>query len=391
MIPYGRQSIDARDIRAVTRVLKSAWLTQGPWVRRFEEAFAKYCGAPYAVALSSGTAGLHLAALAAGFGKGDEVITTPMTFVATANCLLYCGSRPRFIDIDPDTLGLEAEAVERSITAKTRGVIPVHFAGQPAVLDRKRLLSKNKRLVIVEDACHALGAEARNRSGQWTKIGSCAEADIAVFSFHPVKHITTGEGGMITMRNKALYDTLLLLRSHGIEKSAGKFQDRRQKSNPWYYEMTRLGYNYRLSDLQCALGFSQLKKIGGFVARRREAAAFYDRHLSGLKYVQTPAPIPGTRSSYHLYPLRIDFKALKKTRAAVMGELKARGVLTQVHYIPVPAQPFYRQRERYKPQDFPNAEHYYRGALSVPIFPSMGRSALEKVVSSVKKVCGRER
>ncbi len=387
MIPYGRQSIDARDIRAVARVLRSDWVTQGPWVRRFEEAFSRYCGAPYAVAVSSGTAGLHLAALAAGFGKGDDVLTTPMTFVATANCLLYCGSDPRFVDIDPKTLGLDANSLERSIGVKTRGVVSVHFAGQPSVLPVKR---EHPRLKLIEDACHALGAEVRDSSGQWKKIGACDGADMAVFSFHPVKHITTGEGGMITTRSRKLYEELLLLRSHGIEKSPERLK-KSQRGNAWYYEMTRLGYNYRLTDFQCALGFSQLRKLGGFVARRREAAHFYDRHLEGLEHVATPARIPGTRSSYHLYVLRIDFKALKKTRAAVMNELKARGVLTQVHYIPVPAQPYYRRIKAYKPQDFPNTENYYREALSIPIFPSMSRSSMQKVVSSVKKVCGRGR
>ncbi len=383
LIPYGRQSLDAADIKAVVRTLKSAWLTQGSAVEKFEEAFAKYCGAPYAVAVANGTAGLHLAALAAGIEAGDEAVTSPMTFVATANAYRYCGATVRFADID-ETLCPDPVLVRRAVSAQTKAVSTVHFGGMPSMITKSGL-TKKKNLFLIEDACHALGAEIRS-DGRWRRVGDCAGTDMAVFSFHPVKHITTGEGGMITTRRKDLYDKLRLLRSHGIERNP------RKTSGPdsgklWYYEMQALGFNYRITDIQCALGLSQLKKIGGFVARRRAIAALYDRAFEGMEGVGVPVRAADRASSYHLYTLRIDFPHFCATRQAVMEALRKKGIGTQVHYIPVTRQPYYRALG-VLPSGYPEAEKYYAEALSIPIFPAMSDTDVRRVVSAVRRVLG---
>lgn len=386
LISYGRQTIDRADIRAVVSALKSSWLTQGPRIEEFERAFAERCGAPYAVAVSSGTAGLHLAALVAGLKKGDEAVTTPMTFAATANCVLYVGARPRFTDIDPVTINIDSAQIAGRINSKTKAVLPVHFAGMPCTVGSKAGLFKRKDIVIIEDACHALGAEIRV-DDRWRPVGSCEDADMAVFSFHPVKHITTGEGGMITTRRRDLYDKLRLLRSHGIERDPGKLTNRSEAGNPWYYEMTTLGFNYRITDFQCALGLSQLKKLSRFVAARREIAAFYDKRLSGLDHVRVPACFEDRRSSYHLYVLRINFEALGKSRRQVMEELRKKGIGTQVHYIPVTRQPYYCSTLGERSSDYPNAEVFYQQALSIPMHPSLSKGDRSKVVREIRKVC----
>lgn len=383
LIPYGKQWVDAADIRAVVRVLKSDRLTQGPNVEKFEEAFARAVSAPYAVAVSSGTAGLHLAALAAGFDRGDEVLTTPLTFVASSNSILYTGATPAFVDIEDRTLGLDPLKAERSVGPKTRGILSVHFAGQPCVLGDKRKFSKKNNFTVIEDASHALGAEVKS-SGGWTPVGACAQSDMAVFSFHPVKHITTGEGGMITTRRKELYEKLRLLRTHGIEKDASKFELKDGPHRPWHYEMKLLGFNYRITDIQCALGLSQLKKLGRFVKIRREIAAFYDKSFRNIDFLRIPEVMPDRRSSYHLYPLRIDFKRLDRSRADVMRTLERRGILTQVHYTPVTHQPYYRKRFRTKTADFPVCEKYFSQALSIPLFPAMTVSDTKNIVRGIQ-------
>ncbi len=385
-IPYGRQSIAAEDIRAVVKVLKSDWLTQGPTIRRFEEAFAKYCGAPYAVAVSNGTAGLHLAALAAGFKKGDEVLTSPMTFAATANAALYTGADVVFSDVEPHFIGLNPASIQRPVSQKTRGIINVHFGGHPSRIGSKNTLSPRKDFYLIEDSCHALGAEVRAHGTAWKKIGSCDEADMSVFSFHPVKHITTGEGGMITTRRKDLYEKILLLRSHGIEKNTGRFVDKTGKNKPWHYEMQALGFNYRITDFQCALGLSQLDRLDEMVAKRRGIAAFYQKALKNIEFLRVPEESVDSRSSYHLYPVRIDFKKLKKTREEIMKALSAQGIGTQVHYIPVILQPYYRERYHLKLSDYPECARYYDQTLSIPMFPSMTKADQQRVVRALELV-----
>jgi len=376
-LPYGTQSIGADDVRAVVRALKSDRLTQGPEVERFEEAFAKFCGAPYAVAVSSGTAGLHLAALTAGLGPGDEAVTTPLTFAATANCVLYAGASPRFADVHDSDLGLDPAAVRKAVTPKTRALLPVHFAGQPNVWGAKRDFSRRPDFMVIEDACHALGAEVRS-GNRWERIGSCSAADMAVFSFHPVKHVTTGEGGMVTTRDRKFYDRLRLLRSHGIERERSRFVYPGE-AGAWSYEMQTLGFNYRITDIQCALGLSQLKKAPRFIARRREIASLYRKALSGVPFLSLVPESEGTRSSYHLFPVRIDFRALGLDRSSFMDALKREGIGTQVHYIPVPRQPYYRKLG-FRPQNYPVAERFYSEALSIPMFPAMTDSDVRRVV-----------
>ena len=389
-IPYGRPCLDASDIHAVVKVLKSPWLTQGAEIERFEEAFARYCDVPFAVAVSSGTAALHLANLALGVKETDEVITSPLTFAATANSVLYCGGTPRFADIEPSSLGLDKEKVRRALGNKTKGIIPVHFGGQPCDLFSKNDFSSRDDFFVLEDACHALGAEEKV-NGAWRKIGSCHSSDAAAFSFHAVKHMTTGEGGMVTTRRKDVYEKLKILRTHGIEKNNERFLDRGQVSNPWYYEMQALGFNYRLTDIQCALGTSQLKRLDDFVEKRRGVAAFYDKQFKNTKFVKTPAQIEGRRHSYHLYVLRIDFKSLKISRAQVIRYLAQNGVGTQVHYVPVVQQPYYKKRYGSNIDNFPACKSYYDEALSIPIFPAMSMRDAAKVTGLIKGLCLRKK
>ena len=384
VIPYGRQWVTAADIRAVVKVLRSDWLTQGPLVRRFEEAFAKYCGAPYAVAVSSGTAGLHLACLAAGFKKGDEVLTSPMTFAATANAALFVGAEPVFADVEKRFIGPDPSELLKKKTRRTRGILNVHFGGHPSMIGPKKNFSSQNDFYVIEDACHALGAEVQS-GGRWKRIGSCDDADMSVFSFHPVKHITTGEGGMIVTRRRDLYEKLLLLRSHGIEKDPARFTDKTGKTRPWHYEMQALGFNYRITDIQCALGLSQLDRLDEMVARRRDIAVFYGRALKDIDHLKLPLEDSGScRSSYHLFALRIDFKKIRTTRENVMKTLRQKGVGTQVHYIPVVSQPYYKKRYGLSLSDYPECARYYAETLSIPLFPSMTKSDRVRVVRALK-------
>ena len=400
MIPYGKQHINEDDIRAVTEVLRSDWLTQGPKVEEFEKAMAEYCGAKYAVAVSSGTAALHLACLVAGIKQGDEAITSPITFVASANCVLYCGGKPVFADIDKDTYNIDPAEIKKKITKKTRAIIPVHFAGLPCDMEAIKKIAEEYDLIIIEDACHALGAEYRiQNSGlktkeEWIKVGSCSHSDMTVFSFHPVKHITTGEGGAVLTNNEKFYEKLLLFRNHGITKDPEKFTNKDlafplssepliHNPNPWYYEMQELGFNHRITDLQCALGLSQLKKLDAFVARRRRIADIYNAAFKGNDLIMPQAVSGGRVSSYHLYAVQIDFKRLGKSRATVMAELREKGIGAQVHYIPVHLQPFYMERFGCKKGDFPVAEAYYEKALSLPMYPKMTDEDAMRVVEAV--------
>jgi UDP-4-amino-4,6-dideoxy-N-acetyl-beta-L-altrosamine transaminase len=412
-IPYGRQLVDDDDIAAVVETLRSDWLTQGPRVQEFEEAFAVYVGSRYAVAVSSGTAALHLACLAAGLGPGDEVITSPITFVATANCALYVGARPAFVDIDRETFNLDPKKLEDYLAAKVddgpRAVIPVHFAGLPCNMAEIHRIAREHRLVIIEDACHALGAKyrvGRGEDSRWISIGSCAHSNMTIFSFHPVKHITTGEGGMVTTNDRDLYGRLVLLRNHGITRNPEEFTVRGSPSEsrttdngqrltdngeriwpPWYYEMQAIGYNYRITDIQCALGRSQLKKIESFVERRRSIAGQYSRIVGELPNFRHQTEPDGYQSSYHLYAVRTDDEA-SMSRDEVMADLKRMGVGTQVHYIPVYRHPFY-QKSGFEPDSWPNAENFFRHCLSIPMFPGMSEKEIEQVSNALEEVGSR--
>jgi len=381
LLPYGRQSLDEDDIQAVVDVLKSDWLTTGPKVHEFEEAFANWVGAKYAVSFSSGTAALHGAAFAAELGLGDEAITTPMTFCATANCVLYQGATAVFADVCDDTLNLDPDEVCRKLSSHTKAIIAVDYAGHPAALDELRQIADRAGAVLIEDACHALGAEYKKK-----RVGSIA--DMTVFSFHPVKHITTGEGGMVTTDNPQLAETLARFRNHGISSEARQ----RQESGQWFYEMSFLGFNYRLTDIGCALGLSQLGKLEANLERRREIAAQYTRAFQGVPEVCSAITLPATRAdvipAWHLYPIRLNLESLPVGRAEVFRALRAENIGVNVHYIPVHRHPYYRGRfpATSRPGSFPVAENAYERLISLPMFHSMTAHDAEDVIRAVHKV-----
>lgn len=386
MISYGKHHIDEEDIQAVVDVLRSGALTQGPAVEAFERAIADFVGVKYAVAVSSGTAGLHLAALAAGVGEGNSLITSPITFVASANAALYTGGRAVFVDIDPDTVNMSPSNLKEALIKNpdTRVVMPVHFAGLPCDMLAIKAAADKAGVTVVEDAAHALGAQYSN--GQ--RVGSCAYSFMTVFSFHPVKAIAAGEGGMITTNDEPTYRKLLRLRSHGINKLDDPFQLPEQAStnglqNPWYYEMQELGFHYRITDIQCSLALSQFKKLDRFIERRRNLVKAYNEAFSGMRNCR-PAQMEGRgQSGHHLYVLRIDFKATNLNRGQLMEELKAHHIGSQVHYIPVPAQPHYR-RLGFEPEDYPNAQRYYQEALSIPLYYDLTDGQQERIIKTLK-------
>ncbi len=372
-IPYGRHHVDEEDIQAVVEVLRGEYLTTGPYVKRFEDNFAAFVGARYAVSCSSGTAALHLACLAGQIKRGSEIITSPMSFSASANCGLYVGARPVFADIDESTYNINPDEIEKRITKNTRAIIPVHYTGQPCSLKEIKEIAERHNLLVIEDACHALGAEYLD-----TRIGDCHYSDMAVFSFHPVKHITTGEGGMITTNSKEIYERLITLRTHGIKRDGfvgGK------SHGAWYYEMQELGFNYRLTDIQAALGISQLRKLPFFVSRRREIALMYNEAFKGLS-LKTPIEPFNSKNSYHLYVIRVKEKS-RISRKELYDRLKAQNIYCQVHYIPIHTMPFYQKELGYDWGDYPNAEEHYHRVLSLPIFPQMSNLEVEKVISAV--------
>jgi UDP-4-amino-4,6-dideoxy-N-acetyl-beta-L-altrosamine transaminase/pseudaminic acid cytidylyltransferase len=370
-IPYGKQTIDKVDIKAVSDVLGSEFLTTGPRVKEFEEKFASFVNVKYAVVVSNGTAALHLACLAAGLKKGEELITTPMTFAASANCALYCGAKPVFVDIKENGL-IDESLIEKRVTPKTKIIIPVHIGGLPCDMEKIQAIAKRYKLVVIEDACHALGAEYKG-----TKTGDCKYSDMAVFSFHPVKHITTGEGGMITTNSKVLYEKLLLLRTHGITRISDKLLNK--KEGPWFYEMQELGFNYRLTDFQCALGISQLTKIRRFVAKRLAIAKIYDTALSKIDGIEIIKPSEGCKDAYHLYVIKVKDA---ETRLDLFNYLKSKGIFCQVHYIPVYWHPYY-QTLGYKKGLCPNAEEFYGKIISIPMYPSLKRWEQNKVIEAI--------
>lgn len=383
MIPYGRHSINDDDIKAVIEVLKSDWLTQGPKVNKFEEAVAEYCGAKYAVAVSNGTAALHIACLASDLGEGDRLWTSPNTFVASANCALYCGARPDFVEIDHRTYNMSVEKLEEKLANAEKEkklpkvVIPVHFAGQSCDMERVHTLSRRYNFTVIEDACHAIGGSYKG-----IKVGSCRYSDMAVFSFHPIKTITAGEGGMVLTNNKAIYQKLLRLRTHGITRDS-QFMEGASEGG-WYYQQIELGMNYRITDIQAALGLSQLNRIDEFVARRHELAQRYNKAFSDLP-VTIPYQNPDAYSAFHLYVIRLKLSEIKKSRRDIFDALYQKGIGVNVHYIPVHTQPYYRKLG-FSVGQFPESERYYKEAITLPIFPAMPYEEQDYVINSFRKV-----
>ena len=376
MLPYGRHCVNEADIAAVVAALRSDWLTTGPIVDEFETAFAKVVGVPHAVAVSSGTAALHAAAFAAGIGPGDEVITTPLTFAATANCVRYLGGTVVFADVRPDTLNLDPAKVEACITPRTRAIITVDYAGQPSDLDELDAVGARQALPLIADASHALGATYRGRP-----VGGLAR--ITTFSLHPVKHITTGEGGMITTDDPALAVRLRTFRNHGITRE-------HQRREDWRYEIVELGYNYRLSDIQSALGLSQLERLSEQIVRRREIATQYTRALAALPEIEPPVVLSDRESAWHLYIVRLRLDGLRVGRAEVFRALRAENIGVNVHYIPVPWHPYYESLG-FRRGGWPVAEDAYERILSLPIFPAMTDADVGDVVHAVEKVVGHFR
>ena len=378
LLPYGRQAVDEADIEAVVEVMRSDWLTTGPKVEEFEKAFARRVGGAHGVSFSSGTAALHGAAFAAGLKPGDEAITTPMTFAATANCVLYQGATPVFADVSDDTLNLDPEQVGRKVSAKTRALIPVDYAGHPAEMKELMALARKHGLVAIEDACHALGAEYHGRP-----VGSIA--DMTVFSFHPVKHITTGEGGMVVTDNPQFAATLQRFRNHGISSEARQ----RQTAGQWYYEMVLLGFNYRLPDINCALGIEQLKRLDSNLARRRAIAATYTAAFAAMAGV-IPPPVRGEANpAWHLYPIRLDLEKLTVDRGQIFRALRAENIGVNVHYIPVHCHPYYREHFGVRTGAFPVAEDAYERLISLPMFHAMSDEDVNDVIRAVAKVITR--
>ncbi len=379
MIPYGRQTVDEEDIQAVLEVLRSDWLTTGPKVPEFEEALARYVGTKYAVAVSSGTAALHCAMYALGIGPGHEVIVPTMTFAASANCIVYQGGTPVFADVAPDTLLIDPKDVERKITPQTRAIIAVDYTGQPCDYNALREIADRHHLALVADACHSLGATYQGRS-----VGSLA--DLSVFSFHPVKHITTGEGGMITTDNKEYSERMRIFRNHGITYDHRE----RQSQQLWFYEMVDLGYNYRITDFQCALGLSQLRKLPAWLARRQEIARRYDEVFTEIKGVKPLAVEADVRHAYHLYVVRINQDEKGLGREEFYQTLRSHDIGVNVHYVPVHMHPFYQNRFGTGRGLCPVAESAYEQILSLPIYPAMTDKDIKIVISTIQNILYNE-
>jgi len=382
MIPYGRQSISEQDTQAVVDVLRSDYLTQGQVVPQFEQVVASYVGASYAIAVNSGTSALHIACLALGLGKGDWLWTSPITFVASANCALYCGAQVDFVDIDSQTYNLCTIKLEQKlIAAKANGklpkiVIPVHFAGQSCDMQRIHELSQQYGFKVIEDAAHAIGGKYLGQP-----VGGCRYSDITVFSFHPVKIITTAEGGLATTNQVELAEKMQLLRSHGITRNPELMT---KNDGSWYYEQIDLGFNYRMTELQAALGVSQMKRLDDFVATRHQLQQRYDELLKGLPVI-TPYQDKDSYSALHLYPIQLKLDKIVKTHVQVFDELRKNDLGVNVHYIPVHTQPYY-QSMGFKPGDFPNAESYYSRAMSIPLFHGLSIEMQDQVVDVINKV-----
>ncbi|MFZ4405411.1 MAG: UDP-4-amino-4,6-dideoxy-N-acetyl-beta-L-altrosamine transaminase [Pseudobdellovibrionaceae bacterium] len=379
IIPYGRQSLTDADKKAVLDVLEEDFLTQGPHVEKFEQSLSGFVGSTYAVAVTNGTAALHLAAMALGVQKGDKVLVTTNTFVASANCIRYCGGEVEFVDIDPKNFCIDLDLLEEKINKAPagtyKGLVVVDFAGWPVNMQKVRSLADRHQLWILEDSCHALGAAFLDDENKWSKAGSCDYADIAIFSFHPVKHIATGEGGMITTKKQSIYNKLKLLRTHGITKDPALFQEK--SHGPWYYEMQELGYNYRISDILCALGHSQMQRIQENLARRKQIAGFYFSELINLDIKLPFYDMSTQQHAFHLFVIQTD------KRNDLYEFLKKNNIYLQVHYMPVHTQPYYV--ERYGTYSLPCAEKYYSKALSLPMYHGLQQDDQARVIETLKK------
>lgn len=397
-LPYGRQHVSEADIEAVIKTLKSDWLTQGPGVPAFEKALAEKTGASDAVACSSGTAALHLAMLALGIGPGDEIATSSNTFLASANCARFVGAEVRFVDINPKNGLIDTKALRKVLQADNnhniKAIIPVHFAGQPADAVVIHSLAAKHGAKVIEDACHAIGAWYEH-NGQRHSIGECSHSDMTVFSFHPVKHVAMGEGGAITTNQPELIKKLQRFRNHGMQKEDFINSDMAQSPdgvvNPWYYEMHELGYNYRLTDIQAALGLSQLKRLNQSLERRNYLAKYYRKLIIQTFPDGGICPLEVRNSvyhAYHLYTTLIDFDKFGVSRAEVMNRLRQKGIGTQVHYIPVPLQPYYSKRYQISPTDFPMTMKYYEQALSLPMYPDLTSGDCNRVIDSLRTSLG---
>lgn len=372
-LPYGRQQISEEDVQAVAAALRGELITQGPLVEEFERAFADYVGAKHAVAFANGTAALHGAAFAAGLGAGDEMLTTPLSFAASANCALYTGATVRFADVDPASWNLDTAAAAERISDKTRAILAVSLAGLPA--DLQPLAKVRDQVVVIEDACHALGG---NRDG--LRVGGPGGADMTTFSLHPVKAMTTGEGGMVSTEADGLAERLRRFRTHGIAREDLKPS---AEEGSWYYEMRELGFNYRLTDFQCALGISQLRRLDEWIAQRNQIASWYRELLADESRIALPPAAPdGSLHAYHLFVIRVLASAAK--RREVFEGMRAAGIGVQVHYIPIYRFPYYRDTLGYPQDTCPNAEEYYAGAISLPMFPQLGRNDVERVVANLR-------
>jgi UDP-4-amino-4,6-dideoxy-N-acetyl-beta-L-altrosamine transaminase len=384
MIYYGKQNVNEQDINAVIDVLKSDFLTQGPMIEMFEKRVAAYCGAKYAVAVTNATSALHIACLAAGMGKGDILWTSPNTFVASANCARYCGSEVDFVDIDDTTYNMSVDKLEEKLKTsqvKPKVVIPVHFSGQSCEMERIHVLAKKYGFLVIEDASHAIGATYKD-----TRVGSCKYSDMTVFSFHPVKIITTAEGGMVLTNDKDLYDKLGLYRSHGITRDP-KWMTK-EADGPWYYEQIDLGFNYRMTDMQAALGYSQMDRIDAFVTRRRYLAKRYNELLKELP-VRIPYQSNETNSSWHIYVVRLDLEKVELTKKEIFAKMKEKGIVLNLHYIPVHRQPYY-QKLGFKVGDFPVSEQYYEEAFTLPLYYSLTDEQQDEVIKAFNAVLSND-
>jgi len=376
-LSYGKQWLDEEDIETVVDVLKSDFLTQGPKIEEFENEICQVTEAKYCVAVANGTAALHLAVAALELKSGSEGVTSTNTFLASANTFEYSNLKPVFADINPKTYALDLNTIQNKITKRTKLVIPVHFAGQAVPMSEIYDISKNTDIKIIEDAAHAIGSKYLDGS----PVGNCKYSDMTIFSFHPVKTITSAEGGAITTNDEKLFKNLQILRNHGMTKDPSLIT---KNPGPWYYEMIKLGFNYRMTDLHAALGISQIKKLDSFAKRRREIIKKYNLAFEGVNWLTTPFNQPGLESAFHLYILKFDFQHLKKSKDLVMEELKKKNIGTQVHYIPVHTQPYYKNKYGYKWGDYPIAEEYYQQALSIPLYPKMKDEDVEYVIESIK-------
>lgn len=372
MIPYGKQTIEQDDIQAVVDVLQSDFLTTGPKIAEFEQTVADYVGAKYAVAISNGTSALHAACFAAGIGPGDEVITTPLTFAASANCVLYCGGTPVFADVDPKTYNIDPEDIRRKITDRTKAIIAVHLAGQPCDMDAIHSIAREHGLIVIEDGAHALGSVYKGK-----KVGSMS--DMTTFSFHPVKPITTGEGGMIVTDKETFYKKMVLFRSHGITRDDSMMT---RNDGPWFYQQFDLGYNYRITDIQCALGCSQMKKLDRFLARRKEIVARYNEAFADCDNIITPYQLSDTESGWHLYIVQVK----NCDRRQVFEAMREKGIGVNVHYIPVYMHPYY-QEHGYENVHCANAEEIYSHIISLPLYPGLTSEQQDYVIDTLKSLC----